>query len=407
MNSTTRDRIFSRRGFTLLELIGVLTIISILLAAAAPLTVQIIQSQRQVADDAYLPLVADALRRGIVREQVFPLDDAASPSQVNPAAWWRLAARHGAGSENEIRFPRGSEEPRRLFLAASTWAGQSFYQTTGTGTSWLANVNDPSELRMLILSATNPDLPVPTALSAEQFEAFWSSWSVGSNGDPRIGSLADYGLNNVNWKGRAAELNLERIDLRDLLCRVVIENRRHIDAQYDASGNLRKEYTSALGTYLTDPLPVVGSYNLKDARVSLKLGAVSSAGSADQIAVDGLYLVQPGRPVNEEESGGFIVSGQQLDGDDNPVSVRQVYEVYSESDTDSVRAQIALINPVNSNLVQPLGGWENADDPIQDRYFLKTQELLLEEPWSGDEVGIFIIKENYSTLRFDGLAWID
>ena len=44
-------------------------------------------------------------------------------------------------------------------------------------------------------------------------------------------------------------------------------------------------------------------------------------------------------------------------------------------------------------------------DLIQDRYFLKTQELALEEPWSGDEIGIFIIKENYSTLRFDGLAW--
>ncbi|MGC6505114.1 MAG: type II secretion system protein [Coraliomargaritaceae bacterium] len=407
MNCVAGETITSRRGFTLLELIGVLTIISILLAAAAPLTVQLIQSQKQASDEAYLPVIADALKRGILREQLFPLDDAAAPSQVSMSAWWRLAARHGAGSENDIRFPQGSEEPRRVFLAASTWAGQSFYQITGVGTSWLANVDDPSELRILLLSTSNPDLPLPSTLNSQQFEALWSDWSIGSNGEPAIGSFADYALNGANWAGRAAELNVERIDLRDWLCHLVIENRRHIDAQYDASGNLRKEYTISLGTYLTDPLPTVGSYNLMDARVSVKLGAVTSGSSVDQIAVDGLYIVQPGRLVNEEEPAGFVVSGQQLDADDNPVSIRQEYEIYSLSDTDSTRAQIALINPANSSVVQPLDGWGNADDPIQDRYFLKTQELLLEEPWSGDEVGIFIIKENYCTLRFDGLAWTD
>jgi hypothetical protein len=52
-----------------------------------------------------------------------------------------------------------------------------------------------------------------------------------------------------------------------------------------------------------------------------------------------------------------------------------------------------------------LSGWGNADDPIQNRYFLKTQELLLGEPWTFAEVGIFTITENFSTLRFDGLQW--
>ena len=41
-------------------------------------------------------------------------------------------------------------------------------------------------------------------------------------------------LNSTIWDGRAAELNVHRIDLRDWLCTVVIENRRAIK---EASGD--------------------------------------------------------------------------------------------------------------------------------------------------------------------------
>ncbi|MGB0343754.1 MAG: type II secretion system protein [Coraliomargarita sp.] len=407
MKACRHNKISRSRAFTLLELIGVLAIISILLAAAAPLTVQLIQTQRQASDDAYLPVIADALKRGVLREQLFPLDDAALPGPADTSAWWRLAARHGGGSEGQIRFPEGSDRPRRLFLAAPDWAGKTFYETTGDGSAWLADVNDPAELRMLLLSTTNPDLLLPASLTPAQFEAFWSDWSIGANGNPAIGSLADFGLNVAAWTGRAAELNLERIDLRDLLCRVVIENRRILEALYDNDGNLFSALNASLGTYLAQPLPELGSYNLDGVRASLKLGAVSSNGVVDEVAVDGLYLVQPGRPVDETAPAGFIIAGQQLDADDNPQSVRVPYEIYTTSNSDAVRAPMALINPLSNAVELLLDGWGIGDDPIQDRFFLKSQELRLKMPWSGknEGVGIFIINENYSTLRFDGLAW--
>ncbi|MGB0409557.1 MAG: type II secretion system protein, partial [Opitutales bacterium] len=63
----------ARSGFTLLELIGVMVVIAILTAAALPSAVDLIQVQRSVNEGAELPKIAEALKRGMLREQVFPL----------------------------------------------------------------------------------------------------------------------------------------------------------------------------------------------------------------------------------------------------------------------------------------------------------------------------------------------
>ena len=69
------------------------------------------------------------------------------------------------------------------------------------------------------------------------------------------------------------------------------------------------------------------------------------------------------------------------------------------------RAPLALFNPDVPSTPVVLAGWTNTNSHLQNRYFLKTQELLLGEPWTFGEVGIFTITENFSTLRFDGLQW--
>ncbi|MDG1300088.1 MAG: hypothetical protein P8R37_00695, partial [Opitutae bacterium] len=69
------------------------------------------------------------------------------------------------------------------------------------------------------------------------------------------------------------------------------------------------------------------------------------------------------------------------------------------------RAPLALLFPPSTDSPLALSGWGNTDGSIQNRYFLKTQELLLGEPWTFAEVGIFTITDNFSTLRFDGLQW--
>jgi len=63
------------------------------------------------------------------------------------------------------------------------------------------------------------------------------------------------------------------------------------------------------------------------------------------------------------------------------------------------------MNPNDAGAVVPLYNFSNDFGLSESRYFLKTQELLLGEPWTSGVVGIFSITEAFSTLRFDGLQW--
>jgi len=212
-------------------------VISILFAAAVPSVVNLIRTQRSVDERVELPKIAAALKLGMLREQVFPIyeNDASVSTDGNDAYWWNLAERHGGGGANEVRYPLGirpdSEVTRKLYFSKDNWSNQSFFQVTGDGSDWLADPLDPEELRLLLVSTTNPDLSLPDSLSNTEFDVFWNNWAVGSDGNPASDDWANYGLNEVDWKGRAAELNVQRIDLRDWLCTVVIENRRAIAAE--------------------------------------------------------------------------------------------------------------------------------------------------------------------------------
>jgi prepilin-type N-terminal cleavage/methylation domain-containing protein len=409
-----RSRI-TRAGFTLIEFIGVLIIISIILAAAAPVAVQLIQNQRQLSEERALPGIGQALKRGILREQSFPLDNSSVSAETDDQAWWKIASRSGAGGEMEVRYPRGSfvvgDTDRHLYLAQTDWAGKTFFEVTGGGPAWLDDFNEPDELRMLLLSVVDPDLPLPEALSEGDEGAFnklWSSWSVGLDGNPSSGEWATYGLSAAEWEGRAAELNIERIDLRDLLCRVVIENRRHLSAFYE-EGELIRMFEIQEQTFLANPAPVFGTYNLQDTRLQLALETVVPAEgetvSVDKVLVDKLYIIQAGRLIDESKPAGYIISGQEMDTSGSITTVAPVRVQIYPADGDSRRAQIALNNPADPEFPAWLNGWETTDAAIQERYFLKLQALLLEDPSTGNEAGVFIVKDSFEMLRYDGLRW--
>ena len=455
-------------GFTLIEMIGVMIVISILFAAAVPSVVNLIRTQRSVDERVELPKIAAALKLGMLREQVFPIyeNDASVSTDGNDAYWWNLAARHGGGSANEVRYPLGirpgSEVTRKLYFAKDNWSNQSFFQVTGDGSAWLADPLDPEELRLLLVSTTNPDLSLPDSLSNTVFNAIWNNWAVGSDGNPASDDWANYGLNEVDWKGRSAELNVQRIDLRDWLCTVVIENRRAIE---EASGaDISSALTSALGFWDRGSVSV-SSTNLQDAEFIIQardttedLNRDNNLDTGEDANGNGVldrgedlngnntldyFLDETINNVDYNRNGAIdtVLYSEDLDNDgffDHPaqiytyveavmhtqrgrridvtqdatvtISGRRSFDSQPEQSITATltltnRAPLALFNPDVPSAPVVLTKWTNTDPYIQNRYFLKTQELLLGEPWTFAEVGIFTITENFSTLRFDGLQW--
>ena len=452
-----------RAGFTLLELIGVMAVIAILSAAVLPGAIDLIRTQRAVNEGAELPKIAEALKRGMLREQVFPIyeNDASVSTDGNDAYWWNLAARHGGGSANEVRYPLGirpgSEVTRKLYFAEASWSNQSFFEVTGDGSAWLADPLDPEELRLLLVSTTNPDLSLPDSLSNTEFDAFWNNWG----GNPASDDWANYGLSQLEWDGRAPELNIKRIDLRDWLCTVVIENRRAIA---EASGaDLSSALTSALGFWDRGSVSV-SSTNLQDAEFIIQArDTFEDANGKDPygrtfidyrsedlngngVFNDGIntpYLDEAKDEIDYNRDGDKLDNdvSEDLDSDgffDHPAQIYTYVEAVMHTQrgrridvtqdatvtisghrsfdsqpeqsitatlTLTNRAPLALFNPDVPSAPVVLTKWTNTDPYIQNRYFLKTQELLLGEPWTFAEVGIFTITENFSTLRFDGLQW--
>lgn len=468
MRIFTLDKRRACAGFTLIEMIGVMVVISILFAAAVPSIVNLVRTQRSVDDRAELPKIAAALKLGMLLEQRFPIDMNASSASTDADAdyWWNIASRHGAGSANEARYPLGASpgeaHTRKLYFAQTNWAGQSFFQVTGDGSAWLGNPLNPQELRLLLVSTTNPDLALADVLTSTQFNTFWNDWAVGSDGNPALGSWSDYGLSNEQWAGRAPELNVERIDLRDWLCTVVIENRRAIEE--DSGADLSSALSSALGFWDRGSVSVSSS-NLQDAEFIIQardttedLNRNNNLDSGED--ANGNGVLDSGEDLNGNSTIDYfldetinnvdynrnnvidaVLYSEDLDGDgffDHPAQIYTYLEAIinarrgrridltqdatvtirgrrsfqsppEQSITTTLaltdRAPLALLFPPSADSPLAMSGWANADDPIQNRYFLKTQELLLGEPWTFGEVGIFTISDNFSTLRFDGLQW--
>ncbi len=406
-----------RSGFTLLELIGVMVVIAILAAAVLPSTIDLIQVQRSVNEGAELPKIAEALKRGILREQRFPDDQNAATAATdgnaaNAAFWWNLAARHGGGSANTVRYPLGarpgSDNTRKLYFAEPAWAGQGFFEVTGDkedGTPWLSDPQDPKKLRLLLVSTSSSDLPLPDSLTTNQFDALWDDWAIGNDGDPATpatGVWANYGLSAAAWTGRAPELNVQRIDLRDWVSTVVIENRRAIlEASGENFGNLSGDW--ARGSVYAYTENVVG------ADVILQTSHVSVSNNPPNFTtrVDGVVLSQRGiimdASVDDDNPPLIRVEGNEVNVNQDGEQTITLREVELDLQLTEL-APLALINSSNTTETRNLNP-ESATIYSDKLYFLFGQELLLGEPWGESEVGIFTIDKPFSTLRFDGLQW--
>lgn len=116
------------RGFTTLELLGVLMVIAILAAAVAPNVIGLLKSQKIRSEQEAVQATGSALRTGIIRSQRLPLDDTIAAPTDPQADWAELAELGGGGGRQGILRQVVDNDgklvsARRLFLPDPATAG--------------------------------------------------------------------------------------------------------------------------------------------------------------------------------------------------------------------------------------------------------------------------------------------
>ena len=230
-NPHRRDRRPPRaaRAFTVVELVGVLAVVAIIAAFMAE---NIIEKMRLAAIDAErtsLASLTKTLEKYVVRTKSIP-------ALTNlPTA---LAADLAVAQDRVTHTAQGN--PRWFWVDPDHRVGTNETSTlpftqTGLGSRL------PQKLRMVVISSVGTPLPTP-AVSPDANQ-FLQAWNAVAGSVPAFLSSS--------WNGRPDDLNIQRLELGTLFCRVVLEN---LDANYDAWYSVDTTNTLSSITKLTVPV---------------------------------------------------------------------------------------------------------------------------------------------------------
>jgi prepilin-type N-terminal cleavage/methylation domain-containing protein len=163
----------NKNGFTLIEMIGVLTIIAIIASALVPNISREITRAIADAEDSELNTIALSLKKYISENQIIP--------GTATGQWNTVIAPFIENSSNRIINNRGSGT-RRLILRTTNGIGsvpydQSAIYTAGITPQGSLPITFPVQMRLLLVSNLSGAVPV-SALTDAQFDAVWDQTGV-------------------------------------------------------------------------------------------------------------------------------------------------------------------------------------------------------------------------------------
>lgn len=193
-----------RRGWTLIELIAVLSVMALLLAMVTPALLTELERQARNVEVRRLEEMTMALRQEVRRTGSIP-DAAGLSAWLAPALGWRTAEvlTNARGLARRVVFHPDWE------TGPATNRTLPYQQTSSGGAA-------PAQARLLLLSSLgepiDDTLSAESGLSAEDFTALWQT-------EP--GSLPP----GWTWPGRADELLISRVDLEPEFVPVTFHSR--------------------------------------------------------------------------------------------------------------------------------------------------------------------------------------
>ncbi|MBL9134257.1 MAG: type II secretion system protein [Verrucomicrobiales bacterium] len=209
------------RAFTLIEMIGVLTLVAILAAVFTPSLAQQLSRANASKEESMLTTLTDGLLASIAAQQSIP----------GPNTWVsRVASMTGLASNEVARTRPSDASTARIYLihpnfspclGASPGVSDPIWSQSSTGAVTVA------EARIMILSVHKPGLALPVssgaASSAAAFDAIWN-WTYDPTTDAPPSGWPS------NWNGNGEYLHVGRINLMSNFQRATFSNSGYPDA---------------------------------------------------------------------------------------------------------------------------------------------------------------------------------
>lgn len=239
-------------GFSLLELVGVMTVMSIMASVLMPSMIKQLHLAATEREDEDLHLISEALQEYILRTKQIPDED----------SWIHAVAEELGWTEDKIsaNVARG---PRVYLIDADLRIGNedSFlpFEQSEQGSI------KPISPRLLIVSSLNPSKPLPVASGVVDSETFASLWNASAGEPPPTWDL---------WQGSGQDLRIVRLNLEPLFEHLILNNLSPQSSPY---------YAIDGGESISVPAEGINAYFLKGTHLSLRT-------SADVVDCDQLLL---------------------------------------------------------------------------------------------------------------------
>ncbi|MGK0190516.1 MAG: prepilin-type N-terminal cleavage/methylation domain-containing protein [Verrucomicrobiales bacterium] len=253
-----------RAGFTLLEMLGVMAIISIIASMTVPSIVARINRASSTKESKALAAIAEALEDKILGDKSIP----------GEATWAQLIADELDVPLSQVTTSVGQQPRIYLWDPAISVGGQSGilpYAQTGDGSSV-----QPQNMRIMIISSQF--LPLPASLisgvapTQQEFDDLWNT--------PRGSVPANW---PSDWTTRGEDLHVQRLNLTPLFHHLVIN-----DITEGGSAAISVDG----GTAITIPGGGLGGYYFEGTEIALL--NESTVNSIETLSADLSYTYERG-----------------------------------------------------------------------------------------------------------------
>lgn len=210
----------ARGGFSLIEVIGVLSIVAILVAVVGQSVLQNLNRSAREAEDQNMANIANALQASILRTKSVP----------SAANWVQVVSSELGLPPNKVSTTAAGTT-RVLLIDPNCRIGTNASQTLPYTQTNRGSIELISPRFLLISSVTDP-LP-SLGIASNSASTFSNLWSTVPGTIPAIWA--------TNWNESPEDVKFQRLDLSTLFSRVILEN---IDLTNDAPFSI--EVTNSL-----------------------------------------------------------------------------------------------------------------------------------------------------------------